>query len=132
MQIIVFKFTLIYIPIHTPTEPSMAILFSLFERSSIDGPVRPFIYSFTLLQIILPFTFISGAVCMSVCTISISLAILPFTLINLPIGIHESPHTMGLVFLKKSLISASVRPSQNSFAVFHISHPFSKINSPIL
>ena len=120
-----------------PLELALSILFAFIKASDVVGlltnGVSPGFYSFTMLLILKPISFILGIIGVNEDSIAIGLVIFPVTLVEITIRMGHPSLPVGLVSSPHSLIFRTIRPELYAYSVTLPSFlvPLSLIQLPI-
>ena len=95
----------------------------------ISRSISPSLYSFTMLQVIFPFSFILGTIHMLINSEAISFIVCPKTIINISIYMYESSFSMSSVFSPLPNIFCTIWPSLFSKAISEPTFPLSLVDS---
>lgn len=81
------------------------------------GTLRPVFDSMAVLLVVLPFSDISGSVCVFVSASTIAFIIQPLALVDITISVIENTLTTGMVKLPIAIVFCTVRPLHAACAV---------------
>jgi hypothetical protein len=121
--------------VHTSVGPDVAtpsMFHTFFVASLVVAAIRPSFDTHTILEIVVPLTFVFGTVLMYVDTLTVCLVILPVSFINITVSVPEFTLAIGFVVAPFALISRTVGPHLRTRAMSAAVEQVSSVNSPIL
>ena len=127
IKIIVLKATIVKTSI-APSQPTLAMFDTVLVITDIGWIIRPKFGSFSVLQIIFPFSFVFVTICPCENAIAFSFVFLPFSNVNIPICVYQATLALGHVIGPKTVIPWSILPylysSTKSIVIFYTPFPF--------
>jgi len=96
-------------------------------QSLIHTSISPCLLAFSMLQIVLPLSFISRAIYVNVHSVSVGLIIDPVALVNVSIDVYELAMAMGSVIPPLPFVARTIRPYLHTIAIAESAYPLTLV-----
>ena len=107
------------------------MLLSLVIAALIHRIVSPDLFSLTMLEIVLPLTFVSCAVLVNIHTVAVGLVVEPLALEDIAIDVPELALAARLIEAPVALILGAVLPDLHTIAVLQVAEPLAHVSRAI-
>jgi hypothetical protein len=108
------------------------MLHTLFVSTLVSAAILPALHTLAVLEIILPVSFVLGAVDVDIDTISVGFVFFPLSFINVTISMPELSSAVGFVLSPFTLVFGVVRPYLDSWSMSHVVQEVSFVDGSIL
>merc|ERR1712048_236596 len=109
----------------------MSVFLAFFVGTIVARAILPGLHTLTILEVILPVTFVLSAIHVNVDSIAIGFVILPLSIVNVAIGMPEFSFAVSLIFPPFALILGVVGPDLDTRTMSHFILEIALVNSAI-
>lgn len=97
----------------------MSVFLALLVGTVVARAILPGFHTLTILEIILPVTFVLSAIYVNVDSVAIGFVILPLSVVNVTISMPEFSFAVGLIFPPFTLVFGVIGPDLDAGTVSH-------------